>query len=82
MISKQRYPKQTFDEAKKIAEDSDWRLPTLEESELIYKLHEVFREPFPCNLNTWCTSEDGSENYFDISPCNNDCNERSFILVR
>lgn len=93
MISKQRYPERTFEEAKEFAEKSnlgeftDWRLPTLEESELIYKLHEVFRdvcrETFPCNLNTWCTTRDGSENYFDNnSPCNNDCNERSFILVR
>lgn len=97
MISKHDYPKKTFDEAKKIAENSnlgkftDWRLPTSEESELIYKLHVVFHdmfneafcETFPCNLNTWCTSEDSSENYFDNnSPCNKECNERSFILVR
>ncbi|MBP5591645.1 hypothetical protein J6Y50_07320 [bacterium] len=89
MISKQIYSKKTFEEAKEFAEKSNlgeftaWRLPTYEESELICKLHEVFSEPFPCNLNSWCTSEEGSENYFDNnSPCNNECKERSFILVR
>ena len=88
MISKTLYPKKTFEEAITFANNfnlgnfTGWRLPTLEESKFLYKLHEVFCKPFPCNLNTWCT-DDGSENYFDEnSLCNNDCSERSFILVR
>ena len=61
MISRSR-DAQTFEEAGHCAQNcriagyEDWQLPTLEELELIYKLHVAFPELFPFNLTFWSSS--------------------------
>lgn len=67
MISRNR-DAQTFEEAQICAQNcgtagfKDWQLPTLEELELIYKLHEAVPDLFPFTTTFWSSTEDEEDN--------------------
>ena len=67
MIFRSSKQPQTFEEAQicaqncRIADFKNWQLPTLEELELIYKLHEAFPELFPFTSTFWSYEEENNE---------------------